>query len=228
MKKTLVSIAVLFTTALLLMGCSDDNQSESSNKTDSSPGNVSVSQSEKANDIKENNETDKKEDDSEYVSESEDVDDSGKSPSQEDSENTNGQSESEESEGLSAYSTEEIKYARVWLQIVGNKDIGELNVRHISVGEQVNPYEDDSVNYPEDVIALGGKSMADGVVTYSGNGDGTINLYNVPSHWPSYKQIDESMEEYTGDIIENTEEVYIDPGDDEEIIKLIEKINVQS
>ena len=226
MKKRLVSIAVLFTTALLLMGCSDDNQGENSNKTDSSSGDLSAAQSEKDNDIKENKQTDKKEDDSE--SEESDTDDSGKSPSQEDSENTNGQSESKESEGLSAYSTEEIEYARVWLQIVGNKDTEELNVRHISVGEQVNPYDDDSVNYPEDVIALGGKSMADGVVTYSGNGDGTINLYNVPSHWPSYKQIDESMEEYTGDIIENTEEFYIDPGDDEEIIKLIEKINVQS
>lgn len=70
--------------------------------------------------------------------------------------------------------------------------------------------------------------MADGVVTYSGNGDGTINLYNVPSHWPNYKQIDESMEEYTEDIIENTEQVYIDPSDDEEIINLIEKLNIQS
>lgn len=43
-----------------------------------------------------------------------------------------------------------------------------------------------------------------------------------------YKQIDESMKEYTEDIIENTEQVYIDPSDDEEIINLIEKLNIQS
>lgn len=70
--------------------------------------------------------------------------------------------------------------------------------------------------------------MADGVVTYSGNGDGTINLYNVPCIGLIYKQIDESMKEYTEDIIENTEQVYIDPSDDEEIINLIEKLNIQS
>jgi hypothetical protein len=130
----------------------------------------------------------------------------------------------QERDALSEYSSREIEYARVWLQIAGNKDTEELNVEHISAGEQVNPYDDDSVNYPEDVISLGGKIIADGVVVYSGNGDGTINLYNVPSHWPSYKQIDKSMEEYTKDIIKNTNQIYIEPGDDEEVIKLIEKI----
>ncbi|MEN1968479.1 hypothetical protein WMZ97_10440 [Lentibacillus sp. N15] len=134
----------------------------------------------------------------------------------------------QESEALSEYSAEEIEYARVWLQIVGNKNTKELNVEHISAGEQVNPYDDDSVNYLEDVISLRGKIMADGVVTYSSNGDSTINLYNVPSHWPSYKQIDKSMGEYTKDIIKNTKQIYIEPGDDEEIIKLIKKIKQKS
>lgn len=222
MKKTLGLIAILFTTALLFMACSDDNQN---GNTDSSSENVSASQSERDN----KNEMDKKEDNPEHASESEETEtnDSNKSPSQEESENTD-ESESEENKALSAYSAEEIEYARVWLQIVGNKDTEELNVQHISSGEQVNPYDEDSVSYPEDIIALGGKIMADGVVTYSGNGDGTINLYDVPSHWPSHEQIDESMEEYTEDIIENTEQIYIEPRDDEEIIELIKKINIQS
>ncbi|WP_421383322.1 hypothetical protein ACOJQI_02760 [Bacillus salacetis] len=134
-------------------------------------------------------------------------------------------SNTKKSNALSGYSAEEIEYARVWLQIVGNKDIEELNVVHISAGEQVNPYDDDSVSYPEYVISLGGKIMADGMVTYSGNGDGTINVYNIPSHWPSPNQIDKSMEEYTRDIINNTKQIYIEPRDDEEISKLIEKID---
>src|SRR5699024_4736011 len=55
---------------------------------------------------------------------------------------------------------------------------------HISAGEPVNTYEkEESAEYPEDVISLSGKIMADGMVIYSGNGDGTINLYAVPSHW---------------------------------------------
>ncbi|MGD6804431.1 hypothetical protein [Rossellomorea aquimaris] len=138
--------------------------------------------------------------------------------------NENTSADSTESEALSGYSAEEIEYARVWLQIVGNPDIEVLNVVHISAGDQVNPYDDDSVNYPEDVISLGGKVVADGTVTYSGNGDGTINVYNLPSHWPSNKQIDTSMEEYTKDIITNTKQVYIEPRSDEEISTLIEKI----
>lgn len=68
-------------------------------------------------------------------------------------------------------------------------------------------YNDTSVDYPEDVITLGGGIMTDGIVTYNGNGDGTINLYNVPSHWPSDEQIDMSMEKYTEGIINNTEEL---------------------
>ncbi|WP_205685494.1 hypothetical protein [Bacillus salacetis] len=136
----------------------------------------------------------------------------------------NKSADSKESDALSGYSAEEIEYARVWLQIVGNADIEELNVAHIPAGDQVNPYDDDSVNYPEEVISLGGKAMADGTVTYSGNGDGTINVYNIPSHWPSNQQIDTSMEKYTKDIITNTKQVYIEPRSDEEISTLIEKI----
>ncbi len=137
-------------------------------------------------------------------------------------------SEAHASNSLSKYSAKEIEYARVWLQITGNKETEELNVEHISAGAPVNPYDDNSVNFPEDVISLGGKIMADGIVTYSGNGDGTINLYNVPSHWPSYNQLDMSMKEYTEDIIENTKQIYIETGDDNEVSKLIEKIEKKS
>ncbi|TYS16986.1 hypothetical protein FZC78_10165 [Rossellomorea vietnamensis] len=136
--------------------------------------------------------------------------------------------EGQESDALSEYSAEEIEYARVWLQVTGNKDTEELNVEHISAGEPINPYDDQSANYPEDVISLGGKIMADGAVIYSGNGDGTINLYNIPSHWPSYQQIDKSMEEYTKDIINNTKQIYIEPRADEEISRLIEKIDYKT
>ncbi|GGP11020.1 hypothetical protein [Oceanobacillus neutriphilus] len=60
-------------------------------------------------------------------------------------------------------------------------------------------------------------------MTYSGNGDGTINLYNIPSHWPSAEQIDETMAAYTEDILKNTELIYIETGNDEDIKNLIDK-----
>ncbi|PFG07663.1 hypothetical protein [Bacillus sp. es.034] len=126
---------------------------------------------------------------------------------------------------LSTYPSEKIEYARVWLQVIGNGDVEELNVRHISAGEQLNPYDDKSVAYPEDVIVLTGKAMADGTVTYSGNGDGTINVYDVPSHWPSNEQMEESMEEYTQGIVDDTEKVSVDAGDEEEVVGLIGKIS---
>ncbi|MDT9025579.1 hypothetical protein [Rossellomorea yichunensis] len=129
---------------------------------------------------------------------------------------------------LSTYPSEKIEYARVWLQVIGNKGVGELNVRHISAGEQLNPYDDNSVDYPEDVIVLIGKIMADGIVTYSGNGDGTINVYDVPSHWPSSEQIEGSMEDYTKGIVEDTEQVSVGTGEDDEVIGLIGKVKIES
>lgn len=126
---------------------------------------------------------------------------------------------------LSSYSSEKIEYARVWLQVIGNQDVGELNVQQIPAGEKVNPYDDESVAYPEDVIMLSGKGMADGTVTYSGNGDGTINVYDVPSHWPSGEQIEESMESFTQKIVDSVENVSVQAGEDEEVVKLIGKIS---
>lgn len=53
MKKALIPVRILFTTALLLMGCgNDDNQNENGDQTDLSE-NASISQSEKIDDKKE-------------------------------------------------------------------------------------------------------------------------------------------------------------------------------
>jgi hypothetical protein len=71
---------------------------------------------------------------------------------------------------------------------------------------------------------LAGSRLVDGSVTYSGNGDGTINVYEVPLRWETSvpDDLDENyMKELTESIIENTELVYVDPGDDEKIIELI-------
>lgn len=64
-------------------------------------------------------------------------------------------------------------------------------------------------------------------MTYSGNGEGTINIYNVPLRWETTTpdELDENyMREHTESIIEDTETVYGDPGNDNEIIELIEKM----
>lgn len=124
----------------------------------------------------------------------------------------------EDKEILSQYSSEQIEYARVWLKLGANQEIDGLYVQHIPAGTLINPNDDTSASYPEDVIQLAGSRLVDGSVTYSGNGDGTINVYNVPLRWDgSYP----TGEKFYTDIIENTKLVYVDPGNDEKILALI-------
>lgn len=137
---------------------------------------------------------------------------------------------SEEKDPLSAYSEKEIEYARVWLEVVGNKDIDTLNVTFTSEEESVNPYEPTSIRYPKGVVYMFTDYLAGGNVYYSSNGDGSIKLYDFPTRWPSSEQVKEernqTMEEYLQEIIDNSEIVTIDVGDDEEVESIIQKIEI--
>ncbi|MFJ7676654.1 hypothetical protein ACIQXQ_01145 [Peribacillus sp. NPDC097198] len=124
---------------------------------------------------------------------------------------------------LSMYSTEQIEYARIWLQLGANQDIDELNVRHFPAGTPLNPNDDTSAAYPKDVVQLAGSRLVDGSVTYSSNGDGTIHVYNVPLRWDGRYPAGEKF--YT-DLITQTKCVYVDPGEDERIIELIQLLRV--
>ncbi|KIL51571.1 hypothetical protein KP77_10830 [Jeotgalibacillus alimentarius] len=125
-----------------------------------------------------------------------------------------------EEDRLSQYAAEQIEYARVWLQLGANQEIDELNLHHIPAGTTLNPKDDTSGVYPEDVIQLAGSRLVDGSVTYSGNGDGTINVYNVPLRWDGVYPVGD--ENFYTELIENTEQVYIETGDPEEVERLIE------
>lgn len=124
-------------------------------------------------------------------------------------------------EVLTDYTAAEVEYVRVWLNIVGNEGISELNVNEFKAGEVINFFDENSPVYPEDVIYLTGVATADGHVTYSSNGDGTINRYLVPGHWHTP---DEDLPELYEEIL-NPERIYIDPLEDKEILKIIQKVN---
>jgi hypothetical protein len=130
-----------------------------------------------------------------------------------------------EVESIAQYTIEEREYARVWLQFGHNQEIDELNVRFIPAGTRLNPDDETSASYPLDVIQLAGSRLIDGSVTYHGNWDGTIDVYNVPLRWDG---IYPAGEQFYKDILKNTKQVFVDPGDDENVIKLIKliKINV--
>ncbi|WP_077706672.1 hypothetical protein [Virgibacillus dokdonensis] len=127
-----------------------------------------------------------------------------------------------EKDTLSNYSTEEIEYARIWLQLGAIKDVEELNIRHISAGTPLNPDDETSASYPEDVIQLSGSRLVAGSVTYSSNGDGTINVYNIPLRWDGNYP---AGEDFYKDLIENTKLERVDKGEDTKIIALIKKMN---
>lgn len=132
---------------------------------------------------------------------------------------------------LSRYSSKQIEYARVWLQLGPNQEIDNLYVKQIPKGTPLNPDDDSSIKYPEDVVQLSGSRSVDGVVTYSSNGDGTINVYNVPLRWyggsPPPQDIDkEKVQEEMRNIINNTTKVYIDLNDEEKVLAGIKKIKI--
>lgn len=223
MKKYISSIIILFAASIVLVACSDGDNSDNKGMNENHDNNKES----EINSSDDNNKNNEEENNNDSSSNNENNNETSKENSDPEENADNDSSTTNENDILAEYSAEEIEYARVWLEVIDNKDIDTLNVWHHSEGEQVNQHDDDSVGYPEDVISLGGDAMVDGVVTYSGNGDGTINLYDVPSHWPASEQIDESMEEYTQDIIDNPEKIEVDLGDDEEVEELINKIDIK-
>ena len=124
----------------------------------------------------------------------------------------------ENKEILSQYSNNQIEYAQVWLQLGQNQKIDELNILQIPAGTPLNPNDDTSAKYPEDVIQLSGSRLLDGSVTFSRNGDGTINVYNVPLRWDGQYPAGEN---FYIDMIKNTKVVYVNPLRDEKIVELI-------
>jgi predicted small lipoprotein YifL len=130
----------------------------------------------------------------------------------------------QEEDALSQYSSEQIEYARVWQQLGPKQDIEGLYVERIPAGTPLNPDDETSGTYPERVIQLAGSRLVDGSVTYSGNGDGTINVYNVPLRWDGEYP---AGEEFYTEILDNAELVPFDVGEEAEVIRLIELLKEQ-
>jgi len=210
--------ASLLFLVLLLVGCTV-NTNEESNAEPSE--NVSVSQPEETTGDMENNSQATTDDSDSSTGATNGTSENSLEESTDDQSNQT--SENKESDPLSNYSSQEIEYARVWLQLGVIKDVDELNVRHIPAGTPLNPTDETSADYPEYVTQLSGSRSVDGSVTYSSNGDGTINVYNVPLRWDGQYPAGEAF--YT-DMIENTKQVSIHPGDDGEIIELVNKMNL--
>lgn len=79
-------------------------------------------------------------------------------PEQTGTSSENGENSKEKTDLLSAYSSKEIEYARIWLQLGPNQQIDHLYIQHIKAGTKLNPDDETSGSYPGDVIQLAGLS----------------------------------------------------------------------
>ncbi|GAA6827324.1 hypothetical protein HpBTM60_37680 [Helicobacter pylori] len=147
-----------------------------------------------------------------------------------DAQNDNKAAQSKKSH-LTQFNSEQIEYARVWNQLGPLKNnmegMNELNVTKIAKGSKVNPNVKNSAVYPEDVVKLAAPMKAGGSVTYSSNGDGTINVYkNIPYNWVDFDSSDKP--DATKEAIsKNIQTVKIKPTDNEQVAQLASKIKYQ-
>lgn len=207
MKKILLGIMLSVATVLPLIACSDHVEHKQNDDHAEKDG------------IEEIEAPDKQELDSELKEENKSEDSSVASSKGKEYQDASDQANSETSNSLSEYTSEEVEYARIWLQLGENQDIDELNVVSIPAGQSLNPNDETSASYPENVIQLSGSRLIDGSITYSSNGDGTINVYNVPLRWDGEYP---AGEDFYQEMIENTKHISIDQGDDNKLIQLIQ------
>lgn len=208
--------------SLVLVACnngeSDNKVSEEKNENTDKSNTSNKEKSDKSQDSEEQHEQQSKQDNKGSKAEEQ-------KQSVQESDETNREDESV----LNNYSAEEIEYARVWNQLGPMKNdmkgMDSLNVQQIPKGSKVNPQAEDSAVYQEDVVKLDAPMRAGGSVTYSSNGDGTINVYNkVPYDWRNSTDHADMKAATTQVIEEDIETVTVDTGNDKTIADLAGKV----
>lgn len=230
MKKIILPILIV-SLSVILVSC-NNNDSEHHNDNNSSDTNTSENKdNETPNEIDEKTNTSDSEDNSESSNKQNKEQNDNKKQEQNDDSNKNQQSTDKNKSYLNNFNSEEIEYARVWYQLISTrndlKGIRNVYVTKIPKGSKVNPQAQNSAIYKEKVVKLEAPMRAGGSVTYSSNGDGTINVYNnIPYKWENSQNSDYSqMNKITKKAIEeNIETVYIKPYDNKTVAKLASKI----
>lgn len=230
MKKIILPMLIV-SLSVILVSC-NNNDSEHHNDNNSSDTNTSENKdNETPNEIDEKTNTSDSEDNSESSNKQNKEQNDNKKQEKNNDGNRNQQSTDKNKSYLNNFNSEEIEYARVWYQLISTrndlKGIRNIYVTEIPKGSKVNPQAQNSAIYKEKVVKLEAPMRAGGSVTYSSNGDGTINVYNnIPYKWENSQNSDYSqMNKITKKAIEeNIETVYIKPYDNKTVAKLASKI----
>ncbi|OEK59208.1 hypothetical protein ASS99_13760 [Staphylococcus equorum] len=203
---------------VILVGCNSNSSSDTN--TSQSKDNETQNKNEETNtsDSGDNTESSNKKNDNKKQEKNNDS-------------NKNLQSTDKKKSYLNNFNSEEIEYARVWYQLISTrhdlKGIRDVYVTEIPKGSKVNPQAQNSAVYKENVVKLEAPIRAGGSITYSSNGDGTINVYNnIPYKWESSQTSDYSqMDKVTRKAIEdNIETIYIKPHDNKAVAELASKV----
>lgn len=230
MKKIILPILIV-SLSVILVSC-NNNDSEHHNDNNSSDTNTSENKdNEASNEIDEKTNTSDSADNSESSNKQNKEKNDNKKQEKNNDSNKKQQSTDKNKSYLNNFNSKEIEYARVWYQLISTrhdlKGIRDVYVTEIPKGSKVNPQAKNSAIYKEKVVKLEAPMRAGGSVTYSSNGDGTINVYNnIPYKWENSQNSDYSqMNKITKKAIEeNIETVYIKPYDNKTVAKLASKI----
>ncbi|AUW61925.1 MULTISPECIES: hypothetical protein [Bacillota] len=230
MKKIILPILIV-SLSVILVSC-NNNDSEHHNDNNSSDTNTSENKdNEASNEIDEKTNTSDSADNSESSNKQNKEKNDNKKQEKNNDSNKKQQSTDKNKSYLNNFNSKEIEYARVWYQLISTrndlKGIKNVYVTEIPKGSKVNPQAKNSAIYKEKVVKLEAPMRAGGSVTYSSNGDGTINVYNnIPYKWENSQNSDYSqMNKITKKAIEeNIETVYIKPYDNKTVAKLASKI----
>ncbi|KAB2308878.1 hypothetical protein F9B75_13460, partial [Staphylococcus epidermidis] len=226
MKKIILPILIV-SLSVILVSC-NNNDSEHHNDNNSSDTNTSENKdNEASNEIDEKTNTSDSADNSESSNKQNKEKNDNKKQEKNNDSNKKQQSTDKNKSYLNNFNSKEIEYARVWYQLISTrndlKGIKNVYVTEIPKGSKVNPQAKNSAIYKEKVVKLEAPMRAGGSVTYSSNGDGTINVYNnIPYKWENSQNSDYSqMNKITKKAIEeNIETVYIKPYDNKTVAKL--------
>lgn len=230
MKKIILPILIV-SLSVILVSC-NNNDSEHHNDNNSSDTNTSENKdNEASNEIDEKTNTSDSADNSESSNKQNKEKNDNKKQEKNNDSNKKQQSTDKNKSYLNNFNSKEIEYAWVWYQLISTrndlKGIKNVYVTEIPKGSKVNPQAKNSAIYKEKVVKLEAPMRAGGSVTYSSNGDGTINVYNnIPYKWENSQNSDYSqMNKITKKAIEeNIETVYIKPYDNKTVAKLASKI----